>query len=138
MSTSIARKPLAERLKAGLHEGIQYAQGKIDLRTAEIPQSPPKFSSKSVVRLRQSAGMSQTVFARLLNVSSKTIQSWEQGQRQPSQAAQRMLQVFQEQPEMVYQVVGIVQAASGIQSKKAGGQKRATSVSKTAKNAYAK
>jgi len=133
MSTLTARKSLAERLKAGLQEGIQYAQGKINLRTAEIPQAPPKFSSKSVVMLRQSAGMSQAVFARLLNVSSKTIQSWEQGQRQPSQAAQRMLQVFQEQPEMVYQVVGIAQAASGVLSKKAGSQKRVYSVGKTSK-----
>jgi putative transcriptional regulator len=102
-----AGKPLAERLKAGLHEGIKCAQGKIDLRTAEVPQAPPKFSSKSVIRLRRSAGMSQAVFARLLNVSSKTVQSWEQGQRQPSQAAHRMLQIFQERPETVCQVVGI-------------------------------
>jgi putative transcriptional regulator len=114
------RKPLAERLKAGLQEGILYAQGKLDLRTAEIPQAPPKFSSKSVLRLRRSAGMSQAVFARLLNVSSKTVQSWEQGQRRPSQAAQRMLQVFQEQPEMVYQVVGVSQRANSGKSKKTG------------------
>jgi putative transcriptional regulator len=118
MSISNTRKPLAERLKAGLRDGIQYAQGKIDLRTVEIPQAPPKFSSKSVVRLRQSAGMSQAIFARLLNVSSKTVQSWEQGQRQPSQAAQRMLQVLQEQPEMVFQVVGIVQAGRVVRPKK--------------------
>jgi putative transcriptional regulator len=118
MSTSTARKSLAERLKAGLREGIQYAQGKIDLRSVEIPQAPPKFSSKSVMRLRHSAGMSQAIFARLLNVSSKTVQSWEQGQRQPSQAAQRMLQVLQEHPEMVFQVVGIVQTRKGLHSKK--------------------
>ena len=108
MSISTIRKSLSVRLKAGLREGIEYAHGKIDLRTAEIPQAPPNFSSKSVVRLRQAAGMSQAIFARLLNVSSKTIQSWEQGQREPSQAAQRMLQVFQEHPEIVFQVVGII------------------------------
>jgi putative transcriptional regulator len=135
MSTTVTRKPLAERLKAGLLEGIQYAQGKINLRTAEVPMAPPKFSSKAVVRLRQSAGMSQAVFARLLNVSSKTVQSWEQGQRQPSQAAQRMLQVFQEQPVMVYKVVGIVKAAIGNRSKKVSGHKRAYSVGKTVKKA---
>ena len=56
---------------------------------------------------RESTGMSQAVFARLLNVSPKTIQSWEQGQRVPSQAAQRMLHVFQERPEMVLEVVGM-------------------------------
>jgi putative transcriptional regulator len=52
--------------------------------------------------------MSQTVFARLINVSPKTVQSWEQGQRIPSQAAQRMLQVLQEKPNLVLQVVGML------------------------------
>ena len=107
MNAEKQRKPLAERLKAGLQEGIAYAQGKIDLRTIQLPDRPPKFSAKKVIHLRESRGMSQAVFARLLNVSPKTVQSWEQGQRVPSQAAQRMLHVFQERPEMVLEVVGM-------------------------------
>jgi hypothetical protein len=51
--------------------------------------------------------MSQGVFARLLNVSVKTVQSWEQGERKPSHAALRLLQVLAEQPEMVCQIVGL-------------------------------
>jgi hypothetical protein len=35
-------KPLAERLKAGLKEGIAYAKGKMVLRTAKLPKRPPK------------------------------------------------------------------------------------------------
>jgi putative transcriptional regulator len=58
--------------------------------------------------------MSQAFFARLFNVSPKTVQSWEQGQRTPSQAAQRMLQVFQERPEMVLEVLGIVASGGNI------------------------
>ena len=53
------RKPLAGRLKAGLREGIAYAQGKMDLRTTQLPERPPKFSAKKVIRLRESTGMSQ-------------------------------------------------------------------------------
>jgi DNA-binding transcriptional regulator YiaG len=34
--------------------------------------------------------MSQAVFAQVLNVSTKTVQSWVQGQRKPSQAALRL------------------------------------------------
>lgn len=107
MNAKTKRNPLAERLQAGLSEGVEYARGKMDLRTVQLPERPPKFSAKKVIRLRESSGMSQAVFARLLNVSPKTVQSWEQGQRVPSQAAQRMLQVFQERPAMVFQVVGI-------------------------------
>ena len=50
--------------------------------------------------------MSQAVFARVLNVSTKTVQSWEQGERKPSHAALRMLQVFRENPTFVIEIVG--------------------------------
>lgn len=45
--------------------------------------------------------------ARLLNVSIKTVQSWEQGHRKPSQAALRMIQVFRHDPSGLLEVVGM-------------------------------
>jgi DNA-binding transcriptional regulator YiaG len=42
--------------------------------------------------------MSQAVFARMADVTTKTVQSWEQGQRKPSQAALRLIQVFRKIP----------------------------------------
>ena len=38
--------------------------------------------------------MSQAVFAATLNVSTKTVQAWEQGLRTPSQASARLLQLL--------------------------------------------
>ena len=51
--------------------------------------------------------MSQAVFAKVLNVSSKTVQSWEQGKRAPSMASRRLIQVFSERPEVVCEVLGM-------------------------------
>lgn len=51
--------------------------------------------------------MSQAVFAKLLNVSAKTVQRWEQGVRQQSDASRRLLQVFSEQPEILCRIVGL-------------------------------
>ena len=45
--------------------------------------------------------MSQAVFPRVLNISPKTVQSWEQGLRQPTQAALRLLEVIEQQPEII-------------------------------------
>ena len=64
-------------------------------------------AAKEVTSLRTRTGMSQAVFARVLNVSTKTVQSWEQGERKPSHAALRMLQVFRENPNYVFRIVGI-------------------------------
>jgi putative transcriptional regulator len=51
--------------------------------------------------------MSQAVFARMLNVSTKTVQSWEQGVRKPSQAALRLIQVFRQDPAGLREIVGM-------------------------------
>jgi putative transcriptional regulator len=43
--------------------------------------------AQMLAALRKQTAMSQAVFARLLNVSTKTVQSWEQGVREPSDAS---------------------------------------------------
>jgi putative transcriptional regulator len=106
MSTT-ARRPLAERLRGGLEEGLRHARGEISLRTTQVPERPPQVAAPDVVRIRRSTAMSQAMFARLLNVSTKTVQSWEQGRRRPSQAALRMLQLVREQPQAVLRVVSL-------------------------------
>jgi putative transcriptional regulator len=104
--TKSKRRPLAQRLKAGLTEAVQYAKGELSLRTVHVPDPPPEIAPKEVTSLRSKTGMSQAVFARVLNVSTKTVQSWEQGERKPSHAALRMLQVFRENPMFVIEIVG--------------------------------
>jgi putative transcriptional regulator len=107
MITKSKRKPLAERLKKGLTEAVRHAKGELSLRTVEVPTPPPEIGAREVASLRTKTGMSQAVFASMLNVSTKTVQSWEQGQRKPSHAALRMLQVFRENPKFVFEIVGL-------------------------------
>lgn len=96
-----------DRLMKGLNECLQHARGEITLRTIEIPEPPPHFKSKDVLKLRQRCKMSQGVFAAVLNVSVKTVQSWEQGERKPSRASLRLLQIMAAKPQDVCQVAGI-------------------------------
>lgn len=82
-------------LKAGLEEIIAYKEGKIDLRSEEIelPEPPAKYKAKDIKRIRQRNSYSQGVFSRILNVSTKTVQSWESGQRIPTRSALRLLEL---------------------------------------------
>ena len=109
MSTPRGSRPLAERLKTSLEEAIRHARGEITLKTTvvELPDEPPEIDAPTLVAIRDQSRMSQAVFARLLNVSSKTVQSWEQGLRNPSQAARRLIQIFSQHPETVCQSVGM-------------------------------
>lgn len=105
--TSNQRKSLFERLKQGLEEGIAHTRGELTLRTVEVPEEPPEIDAKTLAALRDRAAMSQTVFARMLSVSTKTVQSWEQGIRQPSDASRRLIQVFSTYPEVICRSVGL-------------------------------
>jgi putative transcriptional regulator len=103
------RRPLAERLKTSLEEGVRHVRGEITLKTTvvELPDEPPEIDAATLVAIRDQSRMSQAVFARLLNVSTKTVQSWEQGLRIPSHASRRLIQIYSQHPETVCQSVGL-------------------------------
>ncbi len=101
------RKPLFERLQKGLKEGIAYVNGELTLRTVDVADVPPEIDAATLAEVRAQTAMSQRVFASLLNVSAKTLQSWEQGVRQPSDASRRLLQVFCEEPAVMCRIAGL-------------------------------
>src|ERR1700678_3272086 len=107
MKSPKSRKPFFERVKTGLEEGIRHAKGEITLKTTtlEMPDRPPEVDAEDLTKLRLKSGMSQSVFAQELNVSTKTVQSWEQGQRKPSRAALRLIQVFRQDPSGLLEIV---------------------------------
>lgn len=90
-----------EQIKSGLEDSLAYSRGELNLRTTTLPAPPPRAGAAEIARLRKRLRMSQAVFAATLNVSYKTVQSWEQGIRQPADAALRMLQVIGKGPQVV-------------------------------------
>jgi len=87
-------------LKESLGQALQHARGKrTDLRVTVLPAPPSPMSRSEIVKLRQELNCSQAVFARLLNVSLKTVQSWEQGVREPGDAALKLLTIARKNPE---------------------------------------
>jgi len=126
------RKPLFERLRTGLEEAIRHTRGEITLRTTvcELPDPPPEVMAQELTRLRLNHQMSQAFFARLLNVSTKTVQSWEHGTRRPSQATLRLIQVLRQNPSVLFQVVGIPLCQTA--THRANKQTRGSSVQSTA------
>ncbi len=75
---------------------MDYQKGKIKLSSKfiEIPEPPAKYKAKDIKSLREHKNYSQSIFAKILNVSPKTVQSWESGARKPSQAALRLIEII--------------------------------------------
>ncbi len=89
-------KRLAKNIKAGLQDILLYKQGKLDLRNESIvvPKPPTEYKANQIKKIRKHKKYSQAIFAKILNVSVKTVQSWESGQRNPSHAALRLLEII--------------------------------------------
>lgn len=54
-----------------------------------------------VISARKKSGLSQAEFAKLLGVSVRTLQEWEQGRRQPSGAAKTLISIAERRPEVL-------------------------------------
>lgn len=91
-----------DELELSLNQALAHARGEQgDYKEKKIvaPPSPKPRSSANIVRLRHRLNCSQSMFARLLNVSTKTVQAWEQGRRKPNEAALKLLAVAEKYPE---------------------------------------
>ena len=62
--------------------------------------------AQSITRAARAAtGLSQAEFARLLGVSRRTVQQWEQGRKTPTGAAANLLKIAAHRPDVVCEVL---------------------------------
>lgn len=60
----------------------------------------------NVQAIRDNLELSQADFARLMGISVKTLQNWEQGRRKPQGAARVLLLIAANNPQAIWDVVG--------------------------------
>ncbi|HZD32997.1 MAG TPA: helix-turn-helix domain-containing protein [Candidatus Angelobacter sp.] len=88
--------------KAGRqHAAAKPAKTALDLRKAELPGRPKPMKPADIRALRESLNASQALLARLLNVSSNAVESWEQGIREPRQATLKLLHIAKKNPSVL-------------------------------------
>jgi len=91
------------KIKAGLEDAIAYHRGKALLTVRDVELKPPRpMTAADVVAVRTRMRVSQAAFARILNVSPRTVQAWEADARQPSDAALKLLNVAKRYPEVLF------------------------------------
>lgn len=107
--TGKQERTFGERLLKSAREAAAIARGEIQparttvyrvtARAAEVP-APPRFSPGTVRQIRERMGLSQQLFAGVLNVSAASVRAWEQGKRQPEGPTRRLLQLAERSPEV--------------------------------------
>jgi len=90
-STKTVKRDIGREILEGVRE---LKQG----RTGRITTLPP------IARTREALALSQAEFARLLGVSVRTLQEWEQGRRAPSGAARTLILIANRNPKALLDV----------------------------------
>ena len=87
--------------KAKRNIGLEILRGIREIKRGEHGRV---ITVPSVTTVRESTGLSQSQFARLLGVSVRTLQEWEQGRRAPSGAARTLLLIAAKNPRALREV----------------------------------
>ena len=87
--------------KAKRNIGLEILEGIREIKRGEHGRV---INVPSVASVRERTGLSQSRFARLLGVSVRTLQEWEQGRRAPSGAARTLLLIAQKNPRVLLEV----------------------------------
>lgn len=78
----------------GIKEVKAFKKEKVQLRTNQLSSpSEPQI-------IRNKLKLSQSAFAALLGVSTRTLQDWEQGRRNPQGPAIALLRIAEQHPEV--------------------------------------
>ena len=88
---NVARRDIGAEILAGIR---QLKRGEVG-RIVTLPK---------VSETRARVGLSQAEFARLLGVSIRTLQEWEQGRRAPSGPARTLLIIAHKNPRALLEV----------------------------------
>lgn len=85
------RRNIGDEILEGLRELKRGERG----RATTLP---------TVASIRAKTGLTQSHFAKLLGVSLRTLQDWEQGRRAPSGAARTLLMIAAKNPKAILEV----------------------------------
>lgn len=81
--------------------GVEILEGIRQIKRGEVGRVT---TVPSVAKIRGRTGLSQSEFAKLIGVSVRTLQEWEQGRRAPSGPARTLLLVADKNPKALLDI----------------------------------
>ncbi len=84
-----------------MNSGIKTSFTKKELDSLGVKIPEVQLSTFQIKEIREQMNLSQTVFARLLNVSPSSIRQWEQGKRKPTGATKVLLELLKKSPHLL-------------------------------------
>ncbi len=95
------KNSIGETVQDMMNSGIKvsFTKKELDLLGVEIPKV--QLTTDQIIAIRKQMNLSQTVFAKVLNVSASSIRQWEQGKRKPSGSTKILLELLEKSPHLL-------------------------------------
>lgn len=93
------KKAMFDELIESVKEMDQIVKGR------KKPARAFEFPDPKVKTIREKIGLSQTHFARLIGVSKRTLENWEQGRRHPTGPAKALLRILASDPKQAVEAL---------------------------------
>lgn len=95
------KKAIGETVQDLIKSDLKTNFTEKELNSLGITIPEVKLTTSQIKEIRESLSLSQTVFAKLLNVSPSSIRQWEQGKRQPTGATRVLLDLLKRSPHIL-------------------------------------
>ena len=95
------KKAIGETVQDLVNSGLKTSFTEKELNSLRITIPEVHLTTYQIKEIRENLNLSQTVFAKLLNVSPSSIRQWEQGKRQPTGATKVLLDLLKRSPHIL-------------------------------------
>ena len=75
-----------------------------EIKSGDFGRVHVYITAEQIKAVREKVGVSQSAFAAMMNVSTRTLQEWEQGRRQPNGPARSLLAIAAKRPDVIQEV----------------------------------
>ncbi len=103
----VTKENFEELFLKSASQATEYTRNEQDFTTrfASLIEEPPEYSKNKIKKIREKLGVSQAIFAKIFGESLSAVQHWEQGLRNMSKSARRLLNIIEKDPETVLDLI---------------------------------
>ena len=95
------KNAISETVNDLIRNGVKTSFSEKELKALGIEIPDVEMKPEDIQDIRSKIHLSQSVFAKVLNVSSSSVRQWEQGKRTPSGSTKILLELLRENPDIL-------------------------------------
>lgn len=95
------KKAVGNTVQDLIKRGIKTSFTEKELKELGVEIPEIEMSAKDIQAIRERIKISQSVFAKILNVSSSSVRQWEQGKRTPTGSTKVLLELLRKNPNIL-------------------------------------